>query len=340
MLALRGQCPDKTPFTVYENKISQCEVERTLRNRGLCIVQRMSSYRISYPNVKIESKHYRNEQGKYLIRTLYGTPHGNLYTLNEPAGFTTWRHERMFQTKENYKALLFIIKDSVIEPDYKSVVKKVKSLGEDFVVRDNLPLEPMQSLISTYMGVETFSYEWMDNRDEIIKLYEALVEVARKTYTIVADGPLEFCNYGGNVIPQVIGKDTFVRYFTPHYNEAAEILHKKGKLIGSHFDADNTLIMDEIARTDLDYIEAYDPGMSPSVKEARRIFKNKALWINWPSAWHLNAKEVVKDKTIELICEAAPGNGFIIGITEDVPEDCWQDNYLAIMDGVDEYKNS
>ena len=31
-----------------------------------------------------------------------------------------------------------------------------------------------------------------------------------------------------------------------------------------------------------------------------------------------------------MIHEAAPGNRFIIGITEDIPKDRWQQNMLAI----------
>lgn len=339
--ALRGERTDKIPFTVYESKIPQCSVERDLRNRGLCIVKRINSYRIIRPNVKSESLHYTDEKGRYLIRTVYKTPYGELSTLDEPAGFTSWHHERLFKSADDYKALLFMIKDSVIIPAYENAIKIVKSLGEDFIVRDNLPLEPMQNLVSSYMGPETFSYEWMDNRDKVMELYEALVNVARKIYPIVAEGPLEFCNYGGNVIPQVIGVKNFDNYYVHHYNEAAEILHKKGKLIGCHMDADNKIIMNSIANTDLDYIEAYDPGISPSVKDARKVFGKKTLWINWPSAWHLNSVENVRKDTIKLIEEARsvhPGDegGFIIGVTEDVPEERWRGNFLAIMDGIDE----
>ena len=336
--ALRGGCPDKTPFTVYESKIPQCAVERELRNRGLCIVKRITSYNIRRPNVKTKSIHYTDEKGRYLIRTIIETPYGELSTLDQPAGFTSWHHERLFKSPDDYNALLFMIKDSMIEPAYDHAFKVVKDLGEDFIIRDNLPLEPMQNLVSSYMGAETFSYEWMDNRDEVLKLYDALVDVARGIYPIVADGPLEFSNYGGNVIPQVIGVENFKKYYVPHYNEAAEILHKKGKLIGCHLDADNKIIMNAVADTNLDYIEAYDPGISPPVKEARKILGSKVLWINWPSAWHLNSVNDVFKDTIKLIEEAKPGNGFIIGITEDVPEERWKDNFLAIMDGIDDCK--
>ncbi len=204
------------------------------------------------------------------------------------------------------------------------------------MVRDQLPLEPLQNLISShYMSTETFCIEWLENRDEVLRLCDAFAEVARRIYPIVADGPLEFCNYGGNVVPRVIGPDVFREHYLPHYNEAAEILHKKGKLIGSHLDADNTLIMDLVAQTELDYIEAYDPGMGPSLAEACAAWPGKTLWINYPSAWHLRPAAGVHDGAVQLIREAAPGNALLIGITEDVPEERWRENYKAIMDAID-----
>jgi hypothetical protein len=280
---------------------------------------------------------FENEQGRRCYRGTYTTPHGELSHVWEPVDFTSWRHEWLFKSPDDYKALLFFIQDTVVEPDYDRVSKLVADLGEDFVVRDQLPLEPLQNLISSnYMSTEQFAIEWMDNRDEVMKLYEAFVEVARKIYPLVANGPLEFCNYGGNVIPMVIGPATFRDCYVPHYNEAAEVLHKKGKLIGTHLDADNTTIMELVAQTDLDYIEAYDPSISPSVAAARAAWPDKTLWINYPCSWHLWEEEKLRAGTRQLLKEAAPGDRFIIGITEDVPEERWRGNYRAIMDVIDE----
>lgn len=335
MTALRNEIPDKIPFTTYENMVPRCTDERVLRNRGLCIVKRIPSYTILHPNVKTKTFGFTDEKGRDVTRTVYTTPYGDLHKLTQAGNNTTWTHEYLFKTPDDYSRLLFYIKDSVIKPNYEYIINEVSKHGEDFVFRDQIVLEPLQVLISEYMGAETFCYEWMDNQDEILKLYDALVELARKVYAVVADGPLEFANYGGNVVPQIIGLKNFEQYYVPHYNEAAEVLHKKGKLIGCHFDADNTPIMDAIARTGLDYIEAYDAGISPSVKEARKAWPDKVLWLNWPSAWHLHPIEEVYSDTVRLIGEAAPGNGFIIGITEDVPEDRWQKNYSSIMDAID-----
>lgn len=337
MTVLHGGYSRKIPFAVYENKIPQCFAERELRNRGLCIVQRTASYKIYYPNVGIKEYHYCDEKGRGLVQTIYSTPYGTLSALDEPVDFTVWHHKYLFKTQENYKALLYMIKDAEVNPCYDAAAKFSAVKGEDFVVRDEIPYEPIQAIMLDYMGTETFCYEWMDNQDEILKLYDALVELNRKIYNVVADGPLECANYGGNVVPKIIGVKSFEKYYIPNYNEAAEALHKKGKLIGSHFDADNTLIMDAIGRTDLDYIEAFDPGMGPSVKEARKAWPDKVLWINWPSSFQLVSTEEIREITIKLIEDAAPSRSFIIGITETVPENRWQMNFSAIMDGIESY---
>jgi hypothetical protein len=339
MSVLRGEQPDKVPFTVYDIMLPRCSVERELRNRGLCLVKLSFSYKIIYPNVDIQSIHFKSDSGKALIRTEYKTPVGDLWTLSENTGHANdWPLEFMFKSPDDYKKLLYIINDAVIVPEYDNVEKMVNTLGEDYIVRDQIGLEPMQTLISSdYMGVNNFCMEWMENRDEILKLYSALNEMRRRIYGIVANGPLDLSNYGGNVVPQIIGPEVFRQYYIPAYNEAAEILHKRKKLIGCHFDADNTLIMDDIAKSELDYIEAYDAGMGPSIGEARSKWPDKVLWVNWPSSWHLKEEDEIPGLTGRLIKETGSQDKFIIGITEDVPEERWQTNFSLIMNGIDSH---
>jgi len=332
---LNHETVDKIPFTVYETLISRCNVERILRNKGLCLVKRVHSYRIHYPDVSTKTITYTDEKKGRMVKTIYSTPYGDLTTLSQTNGYTTWQLENMFKTANDYKRLLFLIKNAKIESNYNYIKHLDKNLGDDFILRDNLPLEPMQQFISNYMGIETFSYEWVDNQDEVLKLYKAIVDVSRKIYPFVAESPISIVNYGGNVVPQVVGLENFKKYYIPHYNEAADILHKKAKKLGVHLDADNTIIMDEIANSFLDYIEAYDPGISPSLDKAVKKFKDKVLWINWPSIWHLYPQSDISKLTNKLIRDWNLDFGLIIGITEDVPEDRWQKNFSDIMDGIE-----
>ncbi len=336
---LRGGVADKVPFTMYNEKVPQCTAERNMRNRGLCIVKRIGVCSIKTPNVK-ETSHTYRENGKTLTRTQFETPAGMVTNLREPAGFTTWTHEKMFKTPDDYKVIKFMIEDMQFEPCYGRVEKLRKALGDDFILRTSFGLEPLQTLISGgYMDMQTYCMEWMDNQDEILKLYDALVEKRRQVYSIVAESPCSHANYGGNVVPAIIGVDTFKKYYVPHYNEAAEVMHKHGKLIGCHFDDNCKLLAEEIAKTDLDYIEAFTPAPDTDMTlgEASNAWPDKVLWLNFTSSVHLKPDEEVARFTVEMLDQLDSPAGVIMGITEDIPEERWRDSCTAIMDGLDRH---
>jgi hypothetical protein len=333
--ALRGESIDAIPFTVYELFLSQSTRERELRNRGLCILRRVNSYYIDYYGITHKQIHYRKD-GKEMIQIIFETPCGTLTAIQEKTETSVWIREHFFKSPEDYKKLLCVIQSMVPVPQYDMAARVIEEHGDDFVIRDNLPLEPLQQLISScYMDMTRFCFEWVDNQDEIMKLYDAFVEVNRKIYPIVANSPMGLANYGGNVIPEIIGRQVFENLYMPNYAEAAEILHKKGKLIGCHFDGKNSSIMDLIAKTDLDYIEAYDPQISPSITEALKVFAGKALWINWPSAWHLSNQKEAEAHTRELLQEAKGYPCFLIGVTEDIPPGHLYTILTGIMDGIE-----
>lgn len=339
-IALRGGAGDRIPFTMYENKIPQCSAERCLRNRGLCIVKRdVPVYRMRYASVKV-TQQTTVIGDKQQVRTFYETPHGTLTTRHEPAGFTSWWHEKMFKSPEDYKALLYLIRDERYEPCYAEFAAAQEAFGEDAIFRAGIGAEPLQALISgQLMGMQDFAIEWMDHRDEILRLYEALVENRRRVYPLVAQSPALHANYGGNVVSSLIGREVFERYYVPHYNEAAEVMHRHGKLLGCHFDDHCRLLADAIAGTPLDYLEAFTPSPDTdmTVAEARAVWRDKVLWINFPSSQHLKPDEEIERIAFDLAEQAGALEGFLVGITEDIPADRWQNSCQAIMDGLDRH---
>lgn len=332
--ALTGGTPDWVPFTVYECMLPTSEAERRLRNDGLCIVQRRTPvFKVEYREVTHERIHFIGEDGQERVRTIVHTPVGTLTALDRPAGFTTWHEERLFKSAANYEALECMIQDRVHIPNYEEFAKTQALMGEDASVRAGIGYEPLQDIIYTFMGIEQFAIEWAENRDRLLHLHEVIVEDRRKVYEIVANSPAWTVNYGGNVSPEVVGRERFERLIVPQYNEAAEVLHAGGKLIGTHLDADCKLLAPGVARTKLDYIEAFTPypDTDMTVAEARAAWPGKALWINFPSSVHLQSIADIEDMTRQMLKEAAPGERFLIGITEDVPEERWAANYEAIL---------
>lgn len=334
---LRGQSENHVPFTTYSLFSELSTFERQMRERGLGYVAISSSYDIVQKQAAVREIRYRAANGDAMIRTEYDTPYGLLYMEQKPQPelYTNWTKEHLFKSEEDYKALLWLVKDQIAVPRYDRAAKLVASLGEDFAVRDQIPLEPLQALISSnFMDAQTFSLEWYDNRDEILNLYDAFRELNRSIYPIVAEGPLEFMNYGGNVIPAIIGKKNFAQYYVPNYNEAAEIVHRKGKLIGTHLDDNNETILEEIGSTDLDYIEAYDPVFSPPLETAFAAFHGKAIWINWPSAWHCESAERAEQLTSELLAAVRPQEKLLIAVTENMPRGKERELFPAILNAI------
>jgi hypothetical protein len=336
---LHGQRVDRVPFTVYECMIPQCAAERQMRNRGLCIVNRSSVFASHQPNVKYTSQTYC-EGATRLVRNTWETPAGVLTSVSQPAGFTSWQKEYPFKSADDYRALLFLIQDERYEASYEPYAAAQDALGGDIILRAGIGLEPLQQLISGgWLSPEGFCIEWMDRRDEILKLYDALVAKRREIYPLVAASPASHANYGGNVVPEIIGADTFRRYYLPHYNEAAEVFHKHGKLVGCHFDANCRALAEDIAGSGLDYIEAFTPapGSDMTLAQACAAWPDKVLWLNFPSALHLADDATVTKATVEMLAEMDSPDGVIMGITEDMPPDRWQNSCRAIMDGLENH---
>jgi hypothetical protein len=337
MNVLHGGTVDRVPFTAYECFVKPCTQERLLREQGMCVVWRTSSYRSWHKDVDIKSTHY-TENGKNLIRTEFHTPKGLLTKLEARAPDTTWILEYPFKSADDYPALKALFASLHVEADYDSAAALVNRLGEDYLVRDCLPLEPLQGLISGgFFDPQVFATEWYDNRDELLELYDFSVKLNERCYEIIAGGPLETVNYGGNVVPQMIGPQVFKEYYMPHYEAACLILHRAGKLVGCHYDADNTPFMELLAQTPLDYIEAYDPGISPPLDKALDSIRGKTIWINWPSGWHLLPDDEVTERTRELVRTAAKDPRLIIGVTEDMPPNRWQTLFRCILEGTMSY---
>jgi len=246
---------------------------------------------------------------------------------------TTWREQRLFKGPEDYDALEFVIRDREYSPNYETFSAQMEMMGGDGVMRTSIGYSPLQEIIYVLMGLERFALEWADRRDRVMRLYHALTDDRRKIYPLVAESPALIANYGGNVSPEVVGRERFDRYILPHYNEAAQILHRQGKLLGVHFDANVQQLAPSIARSEIDYIEAFtpSPGSDMTVQQARAAWPNKVLWINFPSPVHVETIQAIEEKTRQLLREAAPGDRFLVGITEDVPGDRWRANYEAIL---------
>jgi len=338
LAVLRGERPDKVPFTIYECMIPQCAVERRLRNEGLCIVNRRHNpLACETPNCIEESCRY-TENGRPRVRTVTRTPVGEVSTVAEPAGFTVWTLERLFKGPEDYAPLLYMIRDRQYRPAYEAYVEAERWMGEDVILRGGVGSSPLHRIMIHWMGVETFAVEWAERRDEVLKLEAAWRRSQEPAYELLADSPVTHANFGGNETPEVMGPQRYRDFCVPLYQQCAEVFHAKGKLLGSHLDGNNRAWADAVAVSGLDYVEAFTPAPDTdlTLAEALSAWPDKVLWINFPSSVHLAPVEEIRRVAREIVDLGRRTNRVIIGITEDMPPDRWQESLLAISEAVNE----
>ncbi len=339
--ALLGLHVDRVPFTAYENKVAYGKAERELRNDGLCIVQRRPLfYRVETPNCAVTLTQ-RRTGGPAVVHTRIETPRGVLTSVEHDRGDNQpWRIKFLYSGPEDLDALCAYIGDFRFVPNFDAVREKERVGGGDFFMRGGLGYSPLPDLIYVYMGLERFSFEWADNRPAVLRLYEALACRRLELLELASAAPQLAINVCGNVSANVVSPEMFQSYCLPRYNEAAEALHKAGKLVGVHFDGITRPYADAIRASGLDYIEALTPPPTcdVSVAEAHRLWPDKILWVNFPSSVHLEPLETVRAVTRRILEEARPHRRFLLGITEDVPPDRWESNFRAILDEVNRHE--
>lgn len=334
----RGDMVDYVPFVLKGWRVPCCREERLLRNDGMGVIDSHAVYRTQSPNVWTKTVHY-TENGRACQRTMVETPVGavtwvSLRMAEEKTESTSWLIEPPFKKPEDYKVLRFMVEDRVYEPAYEGFLKAQAQMDGDAFFKTGAPGIPLHDIMYRFMDVEIFSMEWAERRDELLGLHAAMVENQREIYNIIAKSPAWVVQCGGNYASEVLGKQRFVAFVLPHWEEVCGILHEGGKLAGCHLDANNRLWADEVGASDLDWIEAFTPAPDTdmTVADARSAWPDKTMFINFPSSVHVSSRDVIANQTRQILKDAAPGDRFIMGITENVPENRWRESFRTILE--------
>jgi len=337
-LALRGDQADRVPFTVYWLMFPRGETERALRNAGTAVVERVQLFRLSHPGFEVVNREYEKEGGRFLRKELR-SPRGCLQaTYRRESGYGTswWQLDPFVKQPSDYDLLEQYLEARTYHPDYVAFAAAARAYGEDGYVVGNTEYSPLNLLLYEFLGMERFCLDLADRPERMLRLYELLREKQRRMFEICAASPAELVLYDGNISQEVIGEERFRRYFRPCHDEFAAAMHREGKLAGCHLDARMAGLARAVGESGLDVIEAFTPAPTcdMTVAEARRAWPGKVLWINFPSSVHLEGDERIREELRRILGEAAPGDRFLVGITEDVPWPYWPGSLRAISGGL------
>lgn len=340
--ALHREPVDQIPFTIYPGMVPKGDQERRLRALGLGTNWRVPLATSHAPSVKTDYVEYEERRARF-GRTTVTTPCGEVSSTQRlgAAYGSNWYVDHYVKQPEDYRVIAFMVEDTVYAPAYDAFHNAVEELGEDGYVTGNFGYSPFMEMRVNLLGMERFAMDQFDHPELFHSLLDALTRKQREAYPILADGPAELVIYCGNCVPEVLGNG-FAQHCLPCYDELGEMLHARGKLLGCHLDANNLFWAQAVADSALDVIEAFTPAPDTdmSVADARAAWPDKVLWLNFPSSLHLASAERIKQETRQLLMDAAPALGVIVGITENIPQHAWERSLTAIAETLLEARKS
>lgn len=332
--ALKGEAVDFVPFTCYTGLLRRGATERKLRNEGLALVDRTTVFSSSSPGITTERVNYE-EEGRLFVRETVRTPVGEVsQTWRTGGGYgSSLRCEFPIKEADDYRTVRFMIENVRYAPAWGNWPRAQRLMCDDGVVIANLPYTPLQEMLINLMGAERFAVDLHERPDDFFSLYELLARRRRELHEMAAESPADIFIYGDNVTAEMMGRERFERYCIPFYDGLAAAVHPRGAMVGSHLDGKMRVLLESVARSDLDFVEAMNPSPDGdvSVAEAKGAWKDRTVWMNFPSSLHLAPTKKIAEWLTEMLAETSPSRGIIVGITEDVPEEVWESSMTTIL---------
>jgi hypothetical protein len=257
----------------------------------------------------------------------------------------SWISEHIVKEPKDYAPVGYIFEHIKVAAAYERFQKWSFPFGED-----GLPSAyalvggaPMHHILKVLMDPTQFYYQHHDHETEMEGLAEQIGVYYRNVFSVVADGPAEVVQVGGNYDDMITYPPFFRKHILPWLNEASEKLHEKGKLLLSHTDGENEGLLDLIYDSGIDVADAVCPYPMTKVTLAeyyRRWSDRITIFGGIPSNLLLTettAAEVFESYMKTLFRAVVPGTRFMLAIADTTPPGADFDRLRRIHDLAEEH---
>jgi len=288
------------------------------------------------------------KEGDYTHVT-YHTPLGSvsckiLYSdeMKRAGASITWISEHLLKEPGDYKTVGYIFKNIKIRPDYENYLEYQKKVGEKGFAAAfaNLSASPMHHIMKEFLDATKFYLEMYDHPKEMRRLCEDMEPYFDQIFRVLADSPAEVIFSGANYDEMITYPPFFKDHIMPHLQKLADLLHPKGKLLLCHCDGENEGLLELIAESGMDIAEAIcpKPMTKCTITDVKKAFRGKVtIFGGIPSVALL--ENSMTDAEFEqfmrgLFREIAPGDRFILGVSDTTPPDAKFERLLRITEMV------
>ena len=342
MLAvIEGREHDRVPFVQYSGIAAPNEEVWDVVGRDrVGILQWTAVHRVEHPHCRFEHEDFERD-GQRWRRTTLHTPEGSLTeerAFEEAYGSSSIRRHYV-QEPTDYDVLNAYLRDGVVLDSYETYRQVDAGLGDDGLPLPAIERTPYQQLWVQWAGLANLSVHLADCPEKVEETLALLTEQARRIFAIAYQSPAPFIDFPDNITAPTIGLERFRRHCVPLYNELAAMLAERGARVFVHMDGDLRPLWDAIAGSDVGGIDSLAPAPDndTSVAQARAIWPEMRLWVNFPSSCHLRGTGGAREVAEQLLEEDGRSGLLQIQVSENVPKDAWRTSYRAIADAIDAF---
>ena len=189
------------------------------------------------------------------------------------------------------------------------------------------PASPLHLALHDLMAMEDFFYLWADDRDAVESFgrrldpfFEALLQAA-----IGCSAEVVF--WGGNYDQDITWPLFFKEAMVPWIRRASDGLHAAGKLLLSHTDGENLMLLPFYGSAGIDVAQSFCPAPMTrlTLRQMREgLGPNRAVWGGIPSI--ALVPEAMADDAFEAFLDELPeqvgsGRRLILSVSDMVPPD-------------------
>ncbi len=257
----------------------------------------------------------------------------------------SWITEHVIKKPEDYKIVGYIFKNMKVIPDYENYLNFQRQVGDKgfAAARGMAAAGPMQQIMRDFLDATQFYLEMYDHPREMRQLSEDMEPFYDKLFRILVDSPAEVVFHGSNFDEMITYPPFFRDHIMPYLQKLAGRLHARGKLLICHCDGENRGLLDLLAESGIDIAEAIcpQPMTKVTISEVKQAFKGKVtIFGGIPSVALL--EESMPEEQFEkfmknLFNEIAPGDRFILGVSDTTPPDAKFERLFRITEMVQEW---
>ena len=245
---------------------------------------------------------------------------------------------------EDYDLWVDVVENTSFIPTYDEYETYDQEIGDDGLPMVAVGDCPFHYWLKDLAGYQQGYLHLMDFPDRVEALLNLLAEKDKEVWKIAAESPAKLFLHGVHLSSQFTPPRYFDKYITPYYQEFTQLLHAHGKSLAMHSDNDTSAILGNLKEAGYDMVECFvsAPMAKVTVKDAREAWgTSMIIWGGIPASI---LEETYPEKDfesymIELFRDIAPGDAFILGVSDNVMTNSLLSRVEKITEMVEKYGN-